>query len=121
MCEKSTTKCLLPNYSFSELTLFWERYSPGGSGASTSDISFALKNYFFYDDGVHTEFRSTYTVEEWGGNCDGSFLLTVLNPWDNPGLTDGAAVDSCSYGCSAVVGAQPPLGQPNAPEVKMLE
>lgn len=139
-------------------------YSPGGSSASASDISIALKKYFFYDEGIHTEFRSSYTVEEWndliyhelaekrpvamggstmqgghsfvcdgydsddyfhinwgwGGSCNGCFLLSVLNPWFNPGATEGAAVDSYSFGCDAIVGVQPPLDQPNAPIAKML-
>ncbi len=41
------------------------QYSPSSSSASTSDMSGALKRYFDYDEGVHKEDRTYYTIEEW--------------------------------------------------------
>lgn len=40
-------------------------YSCVGSGASTSNVARALKDYFNYDDGVRYVNRSSYTLDEW--------------------------------------------------------
>ena len=41
------------------------QYRPYGSSASTASISGAFKSFFDYDEGVHKEDRSYYTIEEW--------------------------------------------------------
>ena len=40
-------------------------YSPSASGASSSYVVTALKNYFGYDAGTHYEWRSSYSDDAW--------------------------------------------------------
>ena len=42
----------------------------------------------------------------WGGDCDGHFALTVLNPGDNSGIGASATTDGYSFGQDATIGIQ---------------
>lgn len=37
----------------------------GGSGAPSSMVAYAMKQYFGYDDGTQTVYRTRYTIDEW--------------------------------------------------------
>ena len=43
----------------------------------------------------------------WGGNCDGNFLLSVLQPWEQ-GIGGSSTLDGFSYSQDVVFGIQPP-------------
>lgn len=55
----------------------------------------------------------------WGGSSDGCFLLSVLNPYDNSGSGASSTRDGYSASNYAIVGAQPPTGNPYTPLFKM--
>lgn len=55
----------------------------------------------------------------WGGSSDGCFLLSVLNPHDNSGSGASSTRDGYSASNYAIVGAQPPTGNPYTSFFKM--
>ena len=55
----------------------------------------------------------------WGGSSDGCFLLSVLNPYDNSGSGASSTRDGYSASNYAIVGAQPPTGNPHTSFFKM--
>ena len=53
-------------------TLLWHcgisvnmMYGYDGSGAYSSDVPYALKNYFIYSDDLYGQYRSNYTYDNW--------------------------------------------------------
>ena len=50
----------------------------------------------------------------WGGYCDGSFLLSVLDPHDNSGIGASSSSDGYSMGQVALIGIQKPQEQAEA-------
>ena len=72
--------------------------SVGGGHAFVVD-GYSRDNYFHVNWG-------------WGGQCDGFFLLSILNPLSNDGIGASSTTDGYSFYQEAVIGIQPPTGKP---------
>ena len=75
-------------------------------GYDTNDHAGANGDYFHMNWG-------------WGGNCDGYFLLSVLQPWER-GIGKRSTLDGFSFGQDVVYGIQPPVAN-NADYCMSLE
>ena len=71
--------------------------SVGGGHAFVID-GYSRDNYFHVNWG-------------WGGQCDGFFLLSILNPLSNDGIGASSTTDGYSFGQEIVIGIQPPTGK----------
>lgn len=71
--------------------------SVGGGHAFVVD-GYSSDNYFHVNWG-------------WGGECDGFFLLSILNPLSNDGIGASSTTDGYSFRQEIVIGIQPPTGK----------